>query len=318
MKITEVLTKEEIQKLLTPSDLQGARAVATTWILILGSLAVAAWQPNVLSIALALVVLGGRHLALAILMHDAAHYSLFRTRWLNDFVGSWLCAYPTWQHLPRYREHHMRHHKFAGSDKDPDIDLVRPFPVSKASLRRKLLRDLSGISGLKRIYGLLLMDLGLIEYTVAGTVKRIDQKGRSISDVVKAGAKNLHGVFVTNALLAGAAWATGHFWLYGLWVISYLTTFSVFVRVRSIAEHACTEDSPDARRNTRTTAANLVARLTVAPHYVNYHLEHHLLMTVPNFSLPVMHSMLAQRGYLKNAFVAPGYMQVLREASACK
>ncbi|MBI3541856.1 MAG: fatty acid desaturase family protein [Deltaproteobacteria bacterium] len=315
MKVTEILSNEEIKLLKSPSDARGWLAVATTWALIAAMFALVAWRPSTWTALVALVVLGGRHLALAILMHDCAHYSLFRTRALNDVVGRWLCAYPTWQDLPRYREHHLRHHKFAGSKDDPDLDLVAPFPVSRASLARKLARDASGVSGLKRVYGLLLMDLGFVKYTVSNVITKLPQGGRTKLDVLKTGARNLHGVALTNAALFGALWLGGHPALYLLWLGSYLTTFSVFVRVRSIAEHACTEQDLDPFKNTRSTEANWVARLTVAPIRVNYHLEHHLLMTVPYFNLPRLHRMLAERGALKNAYNAGGYAEVLLTAS---
>jgi fatty acid desaturase len=53
--------------------------------------------------------------------------------------------------------------------------------------------------------------------------------------------------------------------------------------------------SADPLLNTRTTRATLVARATVAPLHVNYHLEHHLLPTVPWFRLPALHRAVAPR-----------------------
>ncbi len=316
MKITEILTTDEIRDLKTLSDRRGAMAVASTWCLIAGAFALVAWHPAIWTIVPALVILGGRHLALAILMHDASHYSLFKTRWLNDLVGSWLCAYPTWQHLTRYREHHMAHHKWAGSEKDPDADLVAAFPTSPASLKRKFARDVAGISGVKRIYGLLLMDFGFIKYTVSSNVVHLPQKGRTLRSIVAMGTRNLTGMLVTNALLLSVATLVGKPWLYLLWLGSYLTLFSVFIRIRSIAEHACTAQGLDPFSNTRTTEANILCRLTVAPHRVNYHLEHHLLMTVPYFNLPRLHRLLEAKGVLKNAFRARGYGEVLLTASS--
>src|SRR5690348_11049043 len=93
-RITDCLTRNEIQQLAQPSDYKGFLAVFTTWSMIAASLALVATFPNVGSVFIALVILGGRHLALAILMHDASHYSLFKTRKLNNWIGIWLCAYP--------------------------------------------------------------------------------------------------------------------------------------------------------------------------------------------------------------------------------
>ena len=53
-------------------------------------------------------------------------------------------------------------------------------------------------------------------------------------------------------------------------------------------------DRDDPLRNTRTTHASWLERLFIAPNRVNYHLEHHLLMTVPYFRLPRLHRLLRE------------------------
>ena len=103
--------------------------------------------------------------------------------------------------------------------------------------------------------------------------------------------------------------------LYLLWVGAYLTTFSLVLRIRAMAEHACTDATTDPFFNTRTTQANLLAKLSVAPLAVNYHLEHHLLPTVPLYSLPRMHALLSERGALEGCHVAPNYRAVLRDVT---
>lgn len=312
MKASEILSRDEIQDLMKTSDARGFFALCTTWGMIAGSFLLVANFPAWWSFLIALIILGGRHLALAILMHDAAHYSLFKTKWMNDFFGSWFAAYPTWQHLGRYRPHHLKHHKFAGSSEDPDLDLVENFPLPKKSLIRKFIRDLTGVTGVKRIFGLLLMDFGFIDYSVSSRVQRLHPKG--VKTILLNGLKNLHGVVITNFVLFSFLKLLGHPSLYLLWIISYLTTFSFFVRIRSIAEHACTDMDLNPLRNTRTTYAPFLARITVAPHFVNYHLEHHLLMTVPHQNFRKMHELLLKRGVFDKGFLSRSYTDVLKES----
>jgi fatty acid desaturase len=83
------------------------------------------------------------------------------------------------------------------------------------------------------------------------------------------------------------------------------------MRIRSIAEHALTGDPGDPLTNTRTVLASPWERIFLAPHRVNYHLEHHLVMTVPCHNLPRLHDLLAQRGLLDGACLANGYREVL-------
>ena len=73
-------------------------------------------------------------------------------------------------------------------------------------------------------------------------------------------------------------------------------------------------DPHDPLRQTRTTLAPAWLRFLVAPHNVNYHLEHHLFMSVPQYRLPDAHRMLRDAGILDRAEVASGYREVLQRA----
>ena len=310
--IRELLSREEMAALTRKSDLRGAWAILQVWLVVGACFTLLAWYPNPVTFVLAVVVLGGQQLACAVLTHEAAHTTLFKTRWMNEVLTDWLVARPIWTDVKRYRAHHMGHHAHTGTDDDPDMSLVRPFPGSRASLRRKLLRDLSGRTGIRRVIGLIGMDLGILKYTVAAEVERLPQDGRSWRDYLRDGVRHMGPVVLSNAVLATVLAASGALWVYSAWLVAYLTTFSLFVRIRSIAEHACTEGGPEVVKNTRTTRANGLARLTVAPFQVNYHVEHHLMASVPYYRLTQLHRMLRDRGLVEPA---PGYGAVLRLAS---
>jgi fatty acid desaturase len=308
-----LFTRDEIAQLIARSDRKGWQAVLFTWAVIAAAFTLLALQPGPLTFILAVIVLGGRQLALAVLSHEAAHRTLFRTPWLNDVIGDWLCARLVWNDVPRYREHHLRHHAHTGTGRDPDLSLVTPFPTTRRSLAMKVLRDLTGQTGLRRIAGQFLMDIGVYRYTVAAEVERLPRNGRGILDYARAGIRNMTGVVLSNAALAAVLAMTGGLWLYWAWVVAYLTVFSLVIRIRSIAEHACMERHTDMLRNTRTTHAGWLARMTVAPMSVNYHQEHHLMASVPYHRLPLMHRWLRERGVVTEP---PGYLDVLRKASA--
>src|SRR5262249_7379539 len=92
----DVLSRDEIRALTRSSNAAGAAAVAWTWLVIAASFAALAAWPHPLVFAAVAIVLSGRQLALAVLMHEAAHGTLFRTRWLNERLADWLCARPVW------------------------------------------------------------------------------------------------------------------------------------------------------------------------------------------------------------------------------
>lgn len=314
-KVSDLFTRDEIRMLTVRSNLIGLWAVGSTWAIIAAAFALLAWaatQPLAIAIpafVVGLCIIAGRQLCLAILMHDASHGSLFRTRWLNDVLADWLCARPIWNDLKKYRAHHFVHHSKTGTDNDTDISLVTPFPCSRAALARKFFRDVIGITGLKFFAGRLLMDMGYLKWTIASDVVRLPRAGVTLADRVAMLVRNATPTVITNALLFAALWASGHPWLFGAWVLAYTTPFPLFLRIRSMAEHACTERTTDMFRNTRTTRAGLLARATVAPLRVHYHLEHHVMSAVPYYRLPLMHRMLRERGATPEP---PGYLEVLR------
>ena len=298
----EALSDAEVRELLEMRDWRSWLSIAVDWGTIGVALALVARWPNPLTMVVALFVIGGRQLGLAVLMHEAAHRTLFRERRWNDLVGNWLCAYPVWSDLYPYRPYHLQHHAKTWTEHDPDLPLAAPFPVTRASMRRKIWRDLSGQTGWKRLKATMRRDLGRSR----GRVKRN----------FDAGLEALRGVVVTNGVLLGVLALAGHPALYLLWVGAWLTTYSLAMRLRSIAEHGMVPDPADPLRNTRTTLARWWERLLLAPNRVNYHLEHHLVMTVPHYNLPRMHRLLRARGVLEDACVTRGYLDVLRLASA--
>src|SRR5215467_3381677 len=147
---TKVLTPGEMAAVRARSDVTGLLCVAHAWLVIGAAMAVYALWPNPLTFLAAVIVIGGRQLGLAILMHDAAHGVLTRTKWLNEWVGQWLCAYPGLGDMIGYRHYHLIHHRRTQQKDDPDLSLSAPFPITKTSYRRKFIRDITGQTGFKQ------------------------------------------------------------------------------------------------------------------------------------------------------------------------
>jgi len=170
MKVSDILKeipREELQKLLEKSDLHGWWAILTSYTLITLSFALLYFYPHPLSWLLSLIILANRQLGLAILMHDAAHGTLFKTPLLNTTIGRWLCAVPVMADLDRYRTYHLEHHRTAGTPQDPDRSNYEGYPVSRKSFYRKVLRDMTGITGLKIFIIVLKMNAGLVKYQLS-------------------------------------------------------------------------------------------------------------------------------------------------------
>ena len=314
LRATDIFTREEIRALTKTSDLVGVITVSATWMIVASCFVALATFPHPLVFATAVVVLGGRQLALAIAMHEAAHGTLFRARWANDWLGDLLCARPLFGHVGRYRRHHLGHHAHTGTERDPDLGLAPERPMTKRSFARKVLRDLSGVSGARRVVGLVMMDLELLEYDVGGGAPAA-LPWRGVRAHAFAFAKNAGPALVVNGLFAALLVRAGFSLGVVAWLVAYLTTYGLFLRIRSLAEHACTERTGDPLRNTRSTKAGLLARMTVAPLCVNHHLEHHLLPTVPWFRLPDMARQLERVALLPHDARAVSYGEVLRRVT---
>ena len=294
------LSPEQDAYLRGRSDWMGAYLVLHAWGVIALAMAFFIAWPNPLSFIVAVVIIGGRQLGLAILMHDAAHRALFKNTRLNDTLGAFLCGWPVGASLTLYRPYHLSHHRHTQQKEDPDLILSAPFPITRQSFWRKMRRDILGITGYQRRMETFRMEMG----DSPGHLQRL---------------KNLIAAekyfFLTNLAIFAVTAAAGVWWAYfALWLLPLLTWYQVISRIRNIAEHAVVGDNNDRLRNTRTTLTNWGMRMVLAPYWVNYHLEHHLFVFTPCWKLPAAHRMLIAQGFGPRMELAEGYAQVLRKA----
>lgn len=302
------LSGEDIRPLAKRSDLMGTWLVLHCWGVIAGAVALYALWPNPLTALLAILLIGSRQLGLAILMHEAAHNALFKSRRLNDRIGQWLCARAILADLPAYRHYHLTHHRYTQTERDPDLALSRKFPTTRASLARKFTRDLTGQTGVKQLLGQIRMAI-----TLAGDQEAMEAASNDFAQTFKS-PRLLSAVPIFLAPMLVMVLLGDWWWGLAFWLLPYLTWFQFVVRLRNIAEHGAVEQSEDPFRNVRTTYAGPLARALVAPYWVNYHLEHHLVMHVPCWQLPKMHQLLLDRGHGKDMRLAASYGAALAEA----
>lgn len=295
LKPSDILTREDNSRLRQRSDLWGFWLLAHCWGLIVAAMFLYGFYPSFLTFVLAVTIIGGRQLGLAILMHEGAHGLLFKSRWLNETLTKWLAAGPMSIDMGEYRSRHMAHHRFTRTDRDPENYLYTPFPVAVGSMARKILRDLTGIAFVRTQLGLFLHLWG----EKPGRVKRL--------------WRFYNGGLISNTVLLGAFILMGRADLYlQLWLVPMATTHMFFLRIRNISEHASVIDLEDPLQNSRTTLANWAERLTFAPYYVNYHIEHHMMPYIPCYRLPQLHKILARQGVTERMNIEKGYWRIVR------
>lgn len=57
---------------------------------------------------------------LEVMVHVGSHYNISRNRKVNDAIANFLCAWPSFSLLSRYRKFHLPHHTRFGTHADPD------------------------------------------------------------------------------------------------------------------------------------------------------------------------------------------------------
>jgi len=289
MKLSDALSKEEVQSLREKSDLRALATLSWNWGLIAAAFAMAIIWPNPLTIILGILILGGRQLGLGIINHDCAHHSFFRKPAVDEFVGHWLAGAPMNISLAAYRAYHLKHHKYAGTPDDPDIVFVKNYPISRESMTRKFMRDLTGRTGFR------------------DTLRKIKSFRLSRN----------YPWLGFHILLLGILTAVGAPWAYLMWWVAELFIYPAIVRLRQIGEHGTAKDrtSLDPRLNTGTTVAPFWQRVFIAPNDVNYHLEHHFMANIPPYNLKRMHKLLSDRGFYEGFdCISYGYGNVIKRA----
>ena len=208
--------------------------------------------------------------------HECAHFSAFRSRWLNRVVA-WWCGAVIMVPQVHFRYEHHHHHTFTNL-RGQDPELI-PMP---ASFRAYLLY-LSGIpywwgswSGIAR------RSLGRLTAEEHGFIP-----ARECAKVVRE-ARILAVMYLALLGAVVAGWqAPLDFWLLPLLLGQPLMRF---IRM---TEHVGRPQVADLLQNTRTTQVSGPWRLLAWN--MNFHAEHHLLPAVPYHALPRFHGLLHGR-----------------------
>lgn len=287
MTHSDIMTPEEIRFFSRKSNARALWMLTFNWGMIIALFAMVALWTNAFTILLAIVLLGGRQLALGVIMHECGHGSFFEKWSHNRVAGQWLAAAFIYNNAKQYRIGHGKHHRNGGTEHDPDLANYKHYAVAPSSFARKVVRDLTGVTGVK-----------IFAYSAR-----------------KLGTENVLMWIASNLVMWSILFATGHGLLYLLWPAAWLTSYMLYMRIRNAAEHGAVPDlyDPNPCMHTRTTYARWWERLTVAPNNVNFHIEHHILPSVPCYRLREFHNFLKERGVFSQANICNGYGEVVKQ-----
>lgn len=228
--------------------------------------------------------------AMAVLTHEASHYSMFRSRRLDRWTG-FLMGAPVCISHTAYRVLHAYHHRYTREAGDPDeFKNVTP--------------------------NRFLLSLVFYSWLVIGTPVYIVHV--TITALRKGTRQDRIDVVVEYALLIalfGAVVATAwhfqrtdlilHCWAYPM-IVAML-----FGNTRSWAEHAMTLPG-NPLTSTRTVTSNSLVSFLMCN--LNYHLEHHLLPGIPWYNLKKVHALLQPEYQAAGSFIYRSYWRFMWDA----
>jgi fatty acid desaturase len=288
-----------LQPLFATNAYRHAFAMLLNWVIIFATIYCCIQFLNPFSYLLAVIIIGARMHALAILMHDATHFSFLKKQKWNDLITDIFITYPVFTSIATYRQNHLRHHRHLNSENDPDwvAKLTKrefTFPKTKREFLMTVFSYLLLFQGAMDAYWFL--------KRFSGGKKEKGQKAR------KDYARLLFFVLLFTTLTFTGTWT--YYLIF--WVVPYLSTFFMFQYIRSVAEHFGELAYDHLLTSTRTVKPTLIEQFFIAPHQVGYHLEHHLYPGVPFYHLPKLHDLLMQQAeYEDKAHITQGYVSGL-------
>jgi fatty acid desaturase len=286
--MTDSNLNKTIKDLSKISDSKAIGYLALDWIIVFLTIYLAVSLNTVLVTIISIIIIGSRQHAIGILSHDAVHYRLLTNRKMNEFIGNVFTAFPLFITLPGFRSMHLRHHAKVNTSDDPD--LVRRqgksdwiFPMSKRKLYTMLLLDITGLNLYQNIQKIFLPK----------SDKKLSADFKSLPLSFYLGQLSFYIIifgFITHFKL----WEI--YFLY--WIVPYFTWFKFTKRLRAIGEHFAIKDEGFGEL-TRTTLVGFFEKHFIAPHNINFHIEHHYYAGIPFYSLEKLHDLLNSTGRLQ-------------------
>ena len=291
------LPPEVIQQLTRRSDAKGlAQLAAHLFLLVLAGIALqASWDS--LWLLLTLPAYSALLIFLFAPLHETIHYTVFKTRWLNNLVAApigFLLLIP----FQSFRVFHYVHHRHTQNPElDPEL-LDRKLLDMKPLIRSHYWWYLSGLptwwQALQTIWR---------HATVGVSESYIEVRHHPM--VISEARIHLAGYALL--LLLSLMLSSTFLWWY--WILPALLG-QPLLRLYLLAEHSGCDFSSNMLENSRTTYT--VPGLNFLAWNMPYHAEHHYLASVPFHALPALHAYTGQQVKYRG----DGYYRVNRDIAA--
>ncbi len=311
-QIDGIIGTERLRDLSDPSLSDTVRTLAVLWAEVIVLLVAANLLPRLalgwaVAAGVAIVLLMGTRMnALGVILHEGSHGLLARPRSLNDRLCNWGAAFWTVNSVEEYRPTHRLHHRYLGSEQDPDRSFYL-VPARRGALTFLIFQDLIGVTAFRRA-----------TTRIAGTSQ---ESGAPASLLTRP--QLLVGKLVTQLVLIGQfvlfqGVVRGLLFYAVFWLIPIVCLYPMILRLKTITEHF----DPGLRLTehvqwtARTSAAGRLQNHLIGAR-MEYHFEHHVLPTIPFRGLRVLHGWLAQEGLFERdrSVLSDGYVLFLARAA---
>lgn len=294
------LTREDLKTLMQRSDSKSLQRLAL-WLLMLGvSTALITFAWNSWLIWPAMFVQGVILVHFFSLQHECVHYTVFRTRRLNDIVGQ-VCGLIIILPHRFFRYEHCDHHTYTQvNGEDPEM-----IPMPK-TLREYLLY-LSALPYWRTKFTELFRHAsGHLSETEKTFIPKVEHA--AVYRDARMMLALYVGIFVVMAI-------TGWWGLVWYWIIPLFLGEPVMRFVR-MTEHVGRPTVPQMHENTRTNLVSAPWRFLCWN--MNYHAEHHYVASVPYHALPALHEKLKDHIHVEPDGYIGAHRDILRQLFARK
>jgi fatty acid desaturase len=267
----DLIDAAELRRLTEPSDRAGLLQLGGhVAVIALAALALHATLGTVWAV-IPFLVLGVALNFLYAAQHELSHWTVFRTRWLNEWVGraiGFLVFYPrTFDQIQ-----HGAHHRWT-QDWARDGELARP-RYTRASYLLWLLGPTYWYSRWMRI---LRFGRGIVTEPYIPANRR--------AEIIREGRWHIAGYAAILVLsVAYGSWAAVIYWL------APMLLTKVVHQLQNTIEHLGLPHGANVLLNTRSTRTNAVLRFLCWN--MQYHTAHHAFPGVPFHRLPALHAAL--------------------------
>lgn len=230
------------------------------------------------------VVVANRLLMLSLLSHEGLHGNLLRSKKWNDFVGRWLCGFPSMLSFSKYKRLHGLHHWAIGSERwDPDRNLYDVYPVSFEGYIWGTIKNLLTFR----------IALRFMQYYV------LPEKARLKPKLFFSGDQDLVGFLCFHTVILIGVISLGWFWPYEfLYVFPVTFLLQPYVILMGGLQHGPIQPGTQPELVSRSIRGPAWLMELLLPCHIHFHAEHHLNSTVPHYWLAQFSSDLEAQGVL--------------------